>query len=299
VAQHQQAGTTFFEPFRYGLFATQIALTRKALRLGPVPSEVRGQQTILAYSWIARGAWDSALVAADAWAASDDDATAPLLPFRLAVVGAWLDVVDPAEAERRRPAAARAAVRLGSESQVELAWLDGVLAAARGDRGALTAARHQLAATEGGTDEAARESLAILELALSDSIAAGRRLAAADRRATERAYRNTGGLTFLLPLHRLAAARWRGARDPTDAARLLGWLDLPYLLHPSQYAGLSLRGFYARERARLAAAGDPETAIRRCREVLETFDLPNARVRPLVEEAHAELRRLGAPATRP
>jgi hypothetical protein len=173
-----------------------------------------------------------------------------------------------------------------------------VLAAARGDRGALAAARQQLAATEGGADEPARESLAILELALSDSIAAGRRLAAADRRATEQAYRNTFPLVFLLPLHRLAAARWLGARDPTEAARLLGWLDLPYLLHPSQYAGLSLRGFYARERAQLAA-GDPETAIRRYRDVLEMFELPNARVRPLVEEARAELRRLGTPSTTP
>jgi hypothetical protein len=252
------------------------------------------QRLALAVADAGRGAWDSSLVALDAFVASRSEASAPLFRYRVAVVAAWLGAVAPREADTRREAVARVASLLAPEGRAELSWLDGLLAVARNDTTALRAARRSLA----GADVALDRSLAAFARNL-----AGERDAAADslvRLEIERA--QTGSARwesdrspFLTAVDRLAAARWltAGGRQ-AQAARLLTWFEgIPYPEPLTRQANAMIEGLAYLERGRVAEALDQRAlAVRYYERFLSVYDAPTPAHRHLMEDARASLRRL-------
>ena len=101
---------------------------------------------------------------------------------------------------------------------------------------------------------------------------------------------------WAIAVDRLAAARWLAATgDPDQAARLLTWVEGPFLLHPSLPAGLTLTALTDLERGRIEELrGHPEQARRFYREFLRRYDHAGANHRHLVEEATAAVARLAA-----
>jgi tetratricopeptide (TPR) repeat protein len=97
-----------------GFPAKQIQLNRAARERGVGHSMEAALWRGEALSWAARGAWDSAMAAADRWviAGSRADAAAELGAYRLAVAGAVVGGVTPARAAARREAAADAIGRM-------------------------------------------------------------------------------------------------------------------------------------------------------------------------------------------
>jgi TolB-like protein len=104
-----------------GAPARQIQIGRAARERTADPTLISALWRAEALSWAARGAWDSAFVAADHWvrSARATDAGATLGAFRLAVAGVLLNAADPAGAARRRPAAARALARWSEGTETD------------------------------------------------------------------------------------------------------------------------------------------------------------------------------------
>src|SRR4029434_5846862 len=85
---------------RYGFHRARIDFARRVLRTGQRRATAAAfEWRAIATAWAARGAWDSALVAADS---AIDVAPEPgLFAYRLATVGAWLRAVHPQAAACR------------------------------------------------------------------------------------------------------------------------------------------------------------------------------------------------------
>ena len=90
-----------------GFPAAQLELNRRTLALSGLRVRVaaaclRGS----AWSWATRGQWDSALIVMDQAVATYQEPLGrrplPVQNYAMAVLGAWLGTVDPAEADRRR-----------------------------------------------------------------------------------------------------------------------------------------------------------------------------------------------------
>jgi hypothetical protein len=276
-------------PVWYGLQQPLLDVNRRVLpaRSGP---EVLGPLRVqIIRAWAARGAWDSALVAMRRYTGSSSDPELLLVNYRLAVAGVLVDAIDPEEAIRWGDAA-RSAIAAGSPDGADLAWLDGELAAHRGDRSALAAARRALG--EAGPDAALlNQSLAASELALMGDVRrAGQTLAALEWRLAERPIFNSARETWLMAFDRLAASRWLLAvGDTAQAARLLTWHEA---VDASSIAAVLAPLIYL-ERARIEEGrGEIEAARAHYRQFLRRYDLPNARHRHLLQEARAALGRL-------
>jgi serine/threonine-protein kinase len=291
IVAHRSYGGSFYDPIRYGLPAAQIELSRRVLALGPAaPREVAGNSLAIARAWAVRGAWDSALVAADAHAEGRVVAIAggALDRYRLLVYGAWLGALPPDTAERRRRAALADAAD-DRELRAEVAWLDGLLAIARRDRAALDRARAALRTTGAETAASLGRSLAGLA-----EPADGRALAALERELAERVYRGLESHPYLPAVHRLAAARRLAADGELEQAeRLLAWVELPYVIHAMTEPSIVATGAVLLERAALAEArGDRPAARRYLDDFLRRHDRPVASQRHLVARARASLHRL-------
>ena len=100
---------------------------------------------------------------------------------------------------------------------------------------------------------------------------------------------------LVVPLDRLAGARWLAASGDTEQAqRLLGWADGAILLHPSTPYTLMVAGLADLERGRNEERlGHGATAAGYYREFLRRYDRPVRGHLPLVEEARVRLRELG------
>ena len=288
----------------YGFPSAQIAWDRRMLRREPTQAFTQLYRLTMGRSWAARGAWDSALVAADDYTASTEIYGAllqPLESYRLAVIGAWLGALDPRTAELRRPPPARLAGQNAPVDRAELAWLDGMLAVTRRDRSALSAARSVLARTGDSAWRVLDRSLAAFDLDL-----AGSRRRAADSLATIEWQRpdfvlasdGSSGVKwhpFLTSVNRMAAATWllQGG-DTTDATRLLLWHESRIWSLPDHAADAVFAGPAYLELARVAEAqGQADLARRYYRQFLRRCDLPVPAQRHLVEEAKAALAKLG------
>ena len=139
-----------FEFVFSGFPAAQVDFDRRVLRFGAPPRTAAAHSWGTAWAWAQRGAWDSALVAMRQSVALEphpaDGGMTAVDEYAMAVLGAWLGQIPPAEAVIRRPSA-RAFVAGLAEAQArsdfagQLAWLDGILAFSQGDRGALDSAR--------------------------------------------------------------------------------------------------------------------------------------------------------------
>jgi hypothetical protein len=96
---------------------------------------------------------------------------------------------------------------------------------------------------------------------------------------------------LVIPLDRLAGARWLAANDDTEQAqRLLEWVEAAYGFHPSTLYSLALAGLADLERARIEEGlGQPELARRYYLRFLRRYDRPVPHHLPLVEEARAQV----------
>jgi TolB-like protein len=285
-------GGSFYDPFCFGWFAEQIRVSRRALAAGGPADRQRVHRLLLALSWGGRGAWDSALVNMDRLAAGGTDSAAALRAYGVAAVGVWLDAVDPREAAARRAGAAQAA-RGGATGRAELAWLDGVLAAGRRDRGALAEARAALGRSDDPGRRALDRSLGAFDAALRGATReAGETMATLEWEEAASLAPDFASHPLVIPLDRLAAARWlASAGDAEQALRLLRWVDGPFLLHPSTVYGLMFAGLADLERGRAEGRlGHAELAGSYYQRFLRRYDRPVQRHLPLVEEARARLR---------
>ena len=257
---------------------------------------------VIANSWAARGAWDSALVAMDSATRINPASANGLHGYRLATVGAWLGAVEPsaASAWRERVTVALGRMRpqdgtMRPQDRAELAWVDGLEAATRRDGAALARARQALRQTRAPEVGPMDSSLA----AFAHDLAGDRRRALALLVALEQdRHRVSNSHPFLSGVNRLTASRWLSATgdvgDAADAARLLTWHEAigdpgPHAMH----ANALLAPFAYLARARLLETQDRRDEARAYYgRFLDIYDAPVQAHRGLVEEARADLARL-------
>lgn len=230
----------------------------------------------------------------DRLVASETDSAAALQSYGLAVVGAWLGAIEQREAALRRPAAVTLA-GANDTDRAEVAWLDGLAAAGRHDRGALIRARAVLRGSGDSSANALDHSLAAFEAALNgNQRAAGSSIA--DLESQEAALSGPDFIRhpFTIGVERLAAGRWLAASgDSQRALQLLTWVDGPYSIHPSTVYSLMLKPLVDLERGRIEElSGRVGSARNYYREFLRCYDRPMTGHRELVEEAKTALVRL-------
>jgi eukaryotic-like serine/threonine-protein kinase len=279
---------SFYDAYRYGWYARQIRVSRQALTDGGPPARQRAHALLLALSWAGRGAWDSALARLDGSATAGTDSAAALTAYGLAAVASWLDALDPREADTRRPAAAGAT--RGAAGRAELAWLDGVVAAARRDRRALAEARAALRGSGDPASGALDRSLGAMDAAIrGDARGAGSAMAALEWEEAALGDRDLASHPLVVPLDRLAGARWLAASgDAEQALRLLRWADAAFSPQASNVYSLMLAALADLERGQIEhRLGHAALAADHYRAFLRQYDRPVARHLALVEEARA------------
>jgi TolB-like protein len=279
-------------PGWFGFPAADIALYQRMRRLGFKPDNAA---LTIAYTWAARGAWDSALVALDrSVKGGEADSLAPLSLYRIAALGAWVGALPAAEAANRRRAAHRALPGLGSYERAELALIDGLLAVSTSDRRALAKARQEGQASGDSMSSVLNQTLEAFDRSLSGDVRrAGRALAALEWRQADEYYPHNFS-RILMPVSRLAASQWLLASgDTATAARLLTWVEADG--GPGGTGKTLLKGLVELQRARIEdARGHQAQAEAHYRQFLTRYDMPMPTNRHLVDEANEALARLGS-----
>jgi TolB-like protein len=282
---------------RFGFPAAQVELDRLILSAGVAQQFVVRYQRSLAGSWAMRGAWDSALVAADNTILGSTLERDVLGRYALTVFAAWLKALDPAVAAPAGRAARQAVDRLPTDEHAEaermnLVWLDGLLAVVRRDRHTLDAAR---AAAHLSHDPAARyveRSLRALSYKLDGATARlGDSLDAADR-GEQWDDQGAPMRTQILSINRLTEAdAFLATGDTARAVKLLYWHEAelngdnltPQIFAPFAYLQL----------ARIEEAqGQTTLAREHYQQFLRRYDRPIAALQPPVDQARAALARL-------
>lgn len=277
----------------FGAPELQIAWNREVARKTTLPDVADTYAVATAFAWAERGAWDSAMAAIRV-PAEGGVANARLNAYRLGVLGAWLDAVEPAAAAAWR-AGAQADVGDDVDGRQDLAWMDGILAAARRDDAGLERARVALAADTGVTAGFLARSLGAFgadlrgdrATATNELLALVRDVQAVGRWAAEHPLVN--------PVHRLAVGRWLVERgDLAVADSLLRWHEGASSVGGEDgWALNAVLPILYLERARLAdARGRGNEAARLYREFLRRYDLPGEERQDLVTEAERALARL-------
>jgi hypothetical protein len=231
--------------------------------------------------------------------AASTDPIWPVYRYRLAAVGAWLGAVDPHIAASHRDAITRLREQLTPASRAEVAWLDGLLAAARGDMDALTVARDSVRVADTLTAPFLGRSLAAFALAVS-----GHRARAADSLVALEHQRAEFGWSryrsdahpFLTGVNRLAAARWLvEGGDAATAERLLAWHQaVLFPMQDTREANIIMEPLAYLEQARVAEAlGRRDLARAYYQRFLWRYDTPPPQHRALVEQALSALARIG------
>ena len=290
-----------------GYPAAQIEFNRRLLALDPRGPYADVEWEGIVLSWAARGAWDSALVASDRWAAIEPQST-PLI-YQFLAVGALLGGLDTALAGDRRAAALKYLAGLppdsadAKEGHARLAWADGMLAFHRRDRQALAEARERVRQSGYESTAYLERSLAGFELELRGAKqAAAESLAALDFAATTAGF--TNHVPYVRSISHLAASRLLLEQaDTSRALRLLFWHEgsLPLSMEKPRSQVFAALAYY--ELARIEdAQGKSDLALDHYRQFLRRYDMPPPAHQHMVDEANAALRRLAgqndAPATR-
>jgi serine/threonine protein kinase len=320
VALMASPGAEGFLPFvglqllLHGFPVAQLQLNQRALAASHVSPQVRTAiQAANAWTWAARGRWDSALTLMGRVALQHPGVigpsryppvSAPLLAvesYELSVIGAWLGATAPALADLRRPMAISTVTQLTDDQSRHdglgrVAWLDGILGFVRGDHKAIELARRDAARSQYSQAELVDRSLQAFDHALAgDRRRAGHELAALDRECIERT-QSCNVFTPHIAVQRLAAAQWLGETGEAEQARrLLRWQDaegtyIPCRLWTLAYA-LGAPTFLARARLE-EAVGEPGRAREYYQQFLRRYDSPMPDQRHLVNEAHAAVGRL-------
>jgi serine/threonine protein kinase/TolB-like protein len=283
----------------YGFPAATIDMMTRALRLDPPGPMAGSAQRAIAGAWAARGAWDSAIVAAARYASSTSDPLATLYAYRLAVVGLWAGALKADDARRWRRAMTSGRPRLRLEARAELAWLDGIAAATIGDTEALSAARSALLSADTLTALPLDRSLGAFEIAMrGEREQAARMLVALERERAEVVshYRTLADFhPYLTAVNRLTASRWLlEAGDTATAASLLVFHEgVPFPIALTRHANKILAAPAFLERARIEeAAGRTDVARNYYWQFLRRYDMPAPGHEGMVIEARSALSRL-------
>jgi TolB-like protein/tetratricopeptide (TPR) repeat protein len=277
--------------------ADQIDFNRRLLRNGLPPEEARTLTYLSALAWASRGAWDSALALREQLVRSPGDTIELLNVYRTAVLAASVGALPASQAALHRRPVARLTQGMGPPLRADLAWLDGVLAAGKGDTAGLVSARAAVRQTAALWAPFLDRSLGAFETALRGD----QRTAAAQMTALEWeladgspwfAFGPRTPHVLMRGIDRMAAAGWLLAEgDSAQAIRILGWhrsfppLDDKIPLAPLAYliqAGVE------------DAQGDTAAARGHYQQFLARYDRPVPAHRHLVAQARAALARLGA-----
>ena len=291
-----------------GFPAAQIDLNRRALGLRAVsPRKAGALQRGNAWAWVTRGQWDSGLTIMSRLVSPDsitpDGALIAQESYQMAVLGAWLGITTPVEADRRRVIAVSILRQLEHDPDddfglIRMAWLDGLLGAAREDRRAIKAAQAVAAKGHYGQSDLVARSLGAFDLALGgDRKGAARELVRLEEYCID--HENCNSMLPHIAVQRLAAAQWLlETGDPEQASRLLRWQDTPWLGRPWT-VGDALSGPTYLLRAHIEEARRrPRAAREYYEQFLRRYDRPMPSQAHLVEEARTALLR-PADATEP
>jgi serine/threonine-protein kinase len=279
----------------YGFPALELEQAREMLAtpgVAPVLASLSRRQVV--WSWMARGGWDSALVAAVQNARQDTSTAAQLEPYRVSALGAFFGALDPHAAAAHRGTAEQKANSAGTvAARARLLWLDALIAVARRDSAAIARVRSELAVVRDSVDFDA--VLAAFELERRGDVrgAAEALLEFETRTRDVGRARFAPGDVMFNPLIRIVAARWLALSG--DATAALGMLDLfdDFAVTNSFDANATLAGFAILERARISEGkGDCEPARRNYENFLGRYDAAGASHRHLVDEANSALARL-------
>ncbi len=282
-----------------GFPSAQVEMNRRLFALDPHGPYAGVTWRGTAFAWASRGAWDSALVAWDRYAAASPDTASGVEIYQLAVAGAWLGGLDTARAAGRRTAAVKYLGRIPAEdttavreARAALAWADGMLSVLRRDPRGLAVARmtirrsgaegagfldRSLAAFESelrGTERPAADSLAVLDLAATET----------ELLAVRDAYARS--------IDHLEASRLLlEAGDTSRAVRLLTWHEAKPGGPEFLFQVFAPVAYY--ELARIEEAqGRKEQARDHYQQFLRRYDMPPPAHQHLVDDANAALRRL-------
>jgi TolB-like protein len=288
-------------PLADGFPGLQIEMNRAVRARSPPPGLTPVLWEGEALAWAARGAWDSAMVAAARWAAlPTGDGT--LGAYRLAVAGAMLGAVPPAEARSRRPVARSDSGNGAGHRPWELAWLDGVLAYVDGSADRIAAARRALdleppvSPLDRAHHPLLGRSLEALHLdATGDREGAAREMVALETDIADRYLMH--GLDdhpLLSTVNRLMAVRWlRALGRDADAARLLTWHEAITYGIEVQTWNRAIGTIALVDRAEIAErTGEAQRALRDYTRLLEGYDMADPAMEPVLERARAGVVRL-------
>jgi serine/threonine protein kinase len=277
---------------RYGFDQARIDLAVRELKLAVTMPAFEWQ--VIANTWATRGAWDTALVAAESAARLNPAPGANLLEYRMVTVGAWLGAIPSSRAFAWHDRAAAAFDRLDPEERAELAWVDGLLAVATHDARALVMARDALRRSRAHEAPLLDSSL----FAFSRALAGDHRRAIEVMRALEHdRHRLSNRHPYLTGVNRLAASGWlASARELDEAAHLLTWHEaIDYPAPQAGHANALLAPIADLARAHiLEARGQTEAARGLYRRFLARYDRPGAPQQHLVVEARGAVARLAA-----
>ena len=299
-----------------GFPAAQLELNRRTLAMRGLRVQVRAANLAgSAWSWAARGQWDSALVLMDLAVATYQGAfgwrSLPVENYAMAVLGAWLGTVDPAEADRRRIAAIAAVGQIREEGSSPrsmlrdtrgwVAWLDGLLGFARRDRQAIQAAREEAGRSGYFRTDLIDRSLAAFDRALAGGRGqAGRELAELEESCLGDEDENCPSHVPHIAVQRMMAATWlRENGDLESARRLLKWHDELWQGWPWVFNdAVSGPSFLMRAQIEVAL-GDSSRAREYYHQFLRRYDRPMPEQVHLVNEARAAFAGLSGVSDKP
>jgi tetratricopeptide (TPR) repeat protein len=220
----------------YGFFRAQLDIAPRVRRLDASPATRAAQDWADALAWAGRGRWDSAHASLQRYVRAGTRPEASLWAYGLAATGAWLGVLAPDSARALRAAAARAVEDAGGRA--ELAWLDGLVACAAGDRDALDDAGRRVRAADAPAGRTLLTSLTAMSSAIDgrpDEVGATLAELELSNADSAWAFRFGARHPFLVSVDRIAAAHWLLRSGDTLAAvpfLRLHETDLPGTLQP-------------------------------------------------------------------
>jgi protein kinase-like protein len=287
-------GMAAFFFLRFGFPVTQVEIDRRVLAGGVAARFAPMYRRSLAFSWAARGAWDSAYVAAGEMLSGGAGEPEVMNRYTFAVFALWLGAGDrvTVAADSRAAAQAVAGLPVDADADAEratLAWLDGLAAVAEGDRRGLAAARAAAQSSRAPAAAYIVRTLRALALRFGGSAEQlGEALAAAD--AGEKWDESGPDMrTQVLSINHLAAAdAFLAAGDTARAQRLLVWHEADLIgdnLTPQLFAPLA----YDRLARIEQAQGRVALAREHYHQFLRRYDRPVPNLRPLVEQARSAL----------
>jgi hypothetical protein len=287
-------GMAAFLFLRFGFPVAQVEIDRRVLAGGVAARFAPMYRRSLAFSWAARGAWDSAYVVAGEMLSGGAGEPEVLNHYRFAVFALWLGAGDRVAVATAGRAAAQAVAGLPADADADaeratLAWLNGLVAVTEGDRPGLAAAR--AAAQSSPAPAAAYIVRTLRALALrfgGSAVQLGEALVAAD---AGEPWNEDGPAvrTQVLSINHLAAAdAFLAAGDTARAQRLLVWHEADLIgdnLTPQLFAPLA----YYRLARIDQAQGRVALAREHYHQFLRRYDQPVPNLRPMVEQARSAL----------